>query len=100
MVYQKKKNKFTQMLNCYDMSSKNSNEDKSFISKDNISDLYKCYKCGQLFNTINLLMNHRQKYHPSKTMCRNIDTCKFELNCWYLHTNETNEKGCETNCTT
>ena len=68
------------MLNCHYSSSRNSTQESN-------CEIHKCYKCGKTFNTMNTLMNHRSEMHPSGSICRNMDTCKFE-NCWFSHTSE------------
>ena len=57
-----------QMLNCYDKSKK-----------------FNCYNCDKIYNSLNMLMNHKKKFHNARKKCRNVETCKFNQNCWYIH---------------
>lgn len=70
-------NKF-KTLTCYD---------KSLQDKEN----FKCYTCDKTFSTMNLLMNHKKKQHKIIRKCRNLENCKYEINCWYSHTDSENE---------
>ena len=49
------------------------------------SNLNKCKLCDQNFNSRNLMARHRKDVHPTYKPCRNINSCKFQSECFFSH---------------
>ena len=45
----------------------------------------KCPFCELEFNSNTTMAQHRRENHPTSKPCRNIDQCKFGIDCFYSH---------------
>ena len=48
---------------------------------------FRCFQCGEEFETINLMMLHRKGNHDGVKMCKKFleDNCTKGSECWWLH---------------
>ena len=73
--------------------------DTETVKSLNSEEKFKCYSCDKRYDTLNTLMNHKHKNHKSKTKCKNINNCFYNLNCWFSHEDE-DKISVKTYCTT
>ena len=51
--------------------------------------LFRCFQCGDEFNTINEMMLHRKENHEGVKICKKFleNQCMKDNECWWLHNN-------------